>query len=67
MMKHANPNDFTKWADRAAAMSMESLNWSINDCWEASLAARNIGNAIAEGRYLDEMYAYAQERKNRTK
>jgi hypothetical protein len=66
-MHHAKPEDFTRWAEKAASMSLESLNWSINDCWQASLCAREIGNAIAEGRYLDEMYAYASERKNRAK
>lgn len=46
-------------------MSMEALDYSVKDCWEASLSARSIGDAIGEGRYLDEMYAYAAERKSR--
>lgn len=45
--------------------SIESLEYVIKDCREAAEAAKSLGNATSEGRYLDEMHYACMELKKR--
>lgn len=60
MTKHATAADFARWEDRAVTMSDAALLYSIRDCGEAARAV-DAHDAIAAGRYRDEMAAYQME------
>lgn len=56
--------DFAAGAERAKAMSDESLAFAIKDCIQARNAMKG-WNPVMEGYYQDEASTYAQEEINR--
>jgi hypothetical protein len=58
--KHATPEDFSRWTEKAAAMTVEALVWSANDAREAQRATDRTDPGLS-GRYADEAATYEQE------
>jgi len=62
--RHATADDFSRWEERAKTMSISALDYSIKD---ALAAAKAIGShdPARSGRYMDEAYTYADEKRRR--
>ena len=54
----ATPADFALWTEQAARLNVFGLHYAAEDCWEAALAAGDLGDDVAEGRYRDEGTTY---------
>lgn len=64
MSRHATAADFASWEARAKEMSDSALFYSARDCHAAAEAMRG-HDPIAEGRYDDEGFTYADELRRR--
>lgn len=60
MKTPATAADFARWEEKAAKMTDAELVWSIGDCAESAVAC-DTHDAVAAGRYTDEMCTYQDE------
>ena len=64
MTCHATAADFTRWETLAKGMTDAALWHSARDCHAAAERMRGF-NPVAEGRYDDEGFTYADELRRR--
>lgn len=57
---YATAADFAAWIERAKAMTVAELLYTVNDCCQAAEAMRG-WNPIKEGFYMDQASTYGME------
>jgi hypothetical protein len=61
---HATAEDFTRWSEQAAVMTVSELQYAAQDCRKAEIAMRG-WNPIREGYYSDQACTFGDELRRR--
>ena len=61
---HATAEDFSRWSERAAVMTVAELHFAAQDCRKAEQAMRG-WNPVREGYYSDQACTFGDELRRR--
>jgi hypothetical protein len=61
---HATAEDFARWGEQAANMTIAQLHYAAQDCRKAEIAMRG-WNPVREGYYSDQACTFGDELRRR--